>query len=261
MRRPPSEPPEDRELVKLVHDGRGSEALDLLRSQGRVIVGDDLESTLRGQLLDWHNDFATGTDVVMIARRNRDVDYLNDAARELRRSEGALGEAEVIVGERPFAAGDHVLTRINSAEVANRERWEVSAADSAARTVELRNLGGDGRVVTLDAAYLDRRTADGAPALEYGYALTSFGAQGKTFDRAYPFLDVGGHLEQQLVAISRGREVANVYAVASTELVDPDRGRGGARSQTTCTTSAARLSAREATTPPPKSPCARSWRS
>lgn len=37
-------------------------------------------------------------------------------------------------------------------------------------------------------------------------------------------LDAGGDLEQQLVAISRGREVANVYAVASTELVDPDLG-------------------------------------
>lgn len=218
--------PEDRELVRLVHERRGSDALDLLRSQGRVIVGDDLDSTLRGQLLDWHNDFATGADVVMIARLNRDVDYLNEAARELRREEDALGSAEVIVGERPFAAGDHVLTRINAAHVANRERWEVLSADAAARTVELRNLGGDERVVTLNSRYLDRRTDGGAPVLDYAYALTNFGAQGKTFDRAYPFLDAGGDLEQQLVAVSRGRDVANVYAVASTELVDPDLGPG-----------------------------------
>lgn len=216
--------PEDREFVQLVHERRGSDALDLLRTQRRVIVGDDLDSTLRGQLLDWHNDFASGADVVMIARRNRDVDYLNEAARELRRQEGALGNAEVIVGERAVAAGDHVVTRVNAAHVANRERWEVLSADAAARTVELRNLGGDERIVTLNAAYLDRRTAEGAPALEYGYALTNFGSQGKTFDRAYPFLDAGGDLEQQLVAVSRGREVANVYAVASTELVDPDLG-------------------------------------
>jgi conjugative relaxase-like TrwC/TraI family protein len=218
--------PEDRELVKLVHERRGSEALDLLQTQGRVIVGDDLDATLKGQLLDWHNDFATGADVVMIARRNRDVDYLNETARELRREEGALGSAEVIVGERPFAAGDHVLTRINAEHVANRERWEVLGVDAAARTVELRNLGGDERVVTLNAHYLDRRTDDGAPALDYGYALTNFGAQGKTFDRAYPFLDAGGDQEQQLVAVSRGREIANVYVVASTELVDPDLGPG-----------------------------------
>lgn len=218
--------PQDRELVRLVHERRGSEALDLLRTQGRIIVGDDLDSTLRGQLLDWHSDFASGADVVMIARRNRDVERLNDAARELRRAEGALGNAEVIVGERPFAAGDHVLTRINARHVANRERWEVLAADAAARTIELRNLGGDGRVVTLNARYLDRHTEDGSPALQYAYALSSFGAQGKTFDRAYPLLDAGGDLEQQLVALSRGREVASVYVVASTELLDPDLGPG-----------------------------------
>jgi len=218
--------PEDRELVRLVHERRGSEALDLLQTRGRVIVGDDLDATLKGQLLDWHSDFATGADVVMIARRNRDVDYLNESARELRRTEGALGNAEVIVGERPFAAGDHVLTRINAEHVANRERWVVRSVDAAARTVELRNLGGDERIVALNARYLDRRTDDGAPALDYAYALTNFGAQGKTFDRAYPLLDAGGDLEQLVVAVSRGREVANVYAVASSELVDPDLGPG-----------------------------------
>jgi conjugative relaxase-like TrwC/TraI family protein len=218
--------PEDRELVKLVHEGRGSEALDLLRTQGRVIVGDDLDSTLKGQLLDWHRDYATGADAVMIARRNRDVDYLNEAARELRREEGSLGSAELLVGERPFAAGDRVQTRVNAEHVANRERWDVISVDAAARTVELRSVGGDDRVVTLNARYLDRRTDDGAAALDYAYALTKFGAQGKTFDRAYPLLDAGASLEQEVVAISRGREVASVYAVASSELLDPDLGPG-----------------------------------
>ncbi len=53
-----------------------------------------------------------------------------------------------------------------------------------------------------------------------------FGSQGKTFDRAYPLLDSGASLEQELVALGRGREVANVYAVASSELLDPELGPG-----------------------------------
>lgn len=216
--------PEDRAVVTLIHEGRGSEALDLLRTRGRLIVGDDLPTTLGGILADWHHDYATGADVVMIARRNRDVDYLNDQARALRRDEGVLGSAEVIVGERPFAAGDRVQTRINTAHVANRERWDVIAADAAARTLTLRRVGGDERAVTVNARYLDRRTPDGAPAVEYAYALTKFGAQGKTVDRAYPFFDAGADLENELVAVSRGREIANVYVVASSELVDPDLG-------------------------------------
>jgi hypothetical protein len=54
--------------------------------------------------------------------------------------------------------------------------------------------------------------------------LTKYGAQGKTVDRAYPLLDAGGSLEQEVVAVSRGRQVAYVYAVASSEFVDPDLG-------------------------------------
>jgi conjugative relaxase-like TrwC/TraI family protein len=217
---------EDQRLVNLVHEGRGSEALDLLRTQDRLIVGADLASTLSGQLADWHRDYETGADVVMIARRNRDVDYLNDSARELRREAGALGDAEVIIGERAFAAGDRVQTRINREGAVNRERWGVLMVDAAARTVTLRRIGGDERILTLGPAYLDRRTKEGGPALEYAYALTKFGSQGKTFDRAYPLLDSGASLEQELVALSRGREVANVYTVASSELLDPELGPG-----------------------------------
>ncbi len=214
----------DREFIALVHEGRGSDGLDLLRTRDRLIVGDDLPSTLKAMLADWHPDFATGADAVMIARRNRDVDDLNHQARELRRAEGALGDAEVIVGGRPFAAGDRVQTRINRDGISNRERWDVLDVDAVARTIGLRRVGGDQRTVTLDTAYLDRRRDDGGPALEYAYALTKFGAQGKTVDRAYPLLDGASSQEQELVALSRGREVANVYAVASSELIDPELG-------------------------------------
>ena len=214
----------DQRVIQLVHEGQGSEALDLLRTDGKLIVGEDAVSTLQGLLLDWHSDYVTGADAVMIARRNRDVEYLNEEARELRRLEGRLGEAEVIVGESPIAAGDRVATRINSREVDNRERFDVVAVDAAARSVTLRRIGGDERVVTLGPGYLDLTTKDGAPALQYAYAITTFGAESKTFDRAYPFLDHVINLEEAVVALSRGREVANVYTVASPELLDPDLG-------------------------------------
>lgn len=214
----------DRRIVALVHERRGSEALDLLRAEDKLIVGDDLISTLNGLLIDWHRDFVTGADAVMIARRNLDVEYLNDEARELRRQEGRLGDAEVIVGERPIAAGDRVQTRINGRRVDNRERWDVLAVDPAARTVKLQRVGGDEREETLGPGYLNLETENGDPALQYAYAITKFNAESKTFDRAYPLLDSGASLEQELVAISRGREIANVYTVASSELLDPDLG-------------------------------------
>jgi hypothetical protein len=218
--------PEDQQLVRLVHEGRGSEALDLLRSHGRLVVGDDLPTVLDAQLADWYREFDQGSDAVMIARRNRDVDYLNDQARELRREAGALGSAEVIVGERPYAAGDRVQTRINREGVYNRERWDVIDADAAARTLTLQRIGGDQRTVTLTAAYLNRRRDDNGPSLDYAYAMTKYGAQGKTFDAAFPLLDGGASQEQEVVALSRGRQIEKVYAVASTGLVDPELGPG-----------------------------------
>jgi conjugative relaxase-like TrwC/TraI family protein len=215
----------DRQMIALVYEGRGSEALDLLRSEERLVVGDDLPRTLDAMLLDWHRDYSSGADVVMIARRNRDVSYLNDCARELRREQGALGDSEVIVGERAFSAGDRVQTRVNREGVSNRERWDVVDADAGARTLRLRHLV-DGHCVTLGPKYLNRLRDDGGASVEHAYALTNYGVQGKTVDRAHVFLDGDTTLEQGLVASSRGREVANVYAVASSELLDPELGPG-----------------------------------
>ncbi len=216
----------DRKMISLVYEGRGSEALDLLRAEERLVVGDDIFETLDGMLLDWHRDYSSGADAVMIARRNRDVSYLNECARELRREQGALGDSEVIVGESAFAAGDRVQTRINREGVSNRERWDVLDADAAARTLRLRRVGGDGHVVTLGPKYLNRLRDDGGPSLEYAYAMTNYGAQGKTVDRDFVFLDGNTSLEQGLVSLSRAREAARAYVVASTELLDPDLGPG-----------------------------------
>ena len=173
-------------------------------------------------LLDWHRDFAAGADAVMIARRNREVDWLNEAARQLRAAGGALGPEEVIVGERPFAVGDRVQTRLNRSGVDNRERWEVTGVDAAARAIQLQRIGGNERDVVLGPDYLDRATRAGAPSLQHAYAITTFGSQGKTFDRDYPLLDPDSGVEEQLVTMSRGREVANAYMVAASEFADPE---------------------------------------
>ena len=222
IRRQP--PGVDRRVVELVVEGRGSDALDLLRAENRLIVGDTLEDTLHGMLVDWHRDYSSGADAVMIARRNRDVDTLNAQARQLLVAEGSVGADAVLVGERPFAIGDRVQTRVNTHAISNRERWDVVSADAAAQTLELRRVGGDERRVTVGPEYLQARTPDGEPALDYAYAVTKYGAESKTFDRAYPLLDAGESRNEALVALSRGREIPAAYAVAAGELLDADLG-------------------------------------
>jgi conjugative relaxase-like TrwC/TraI family protein len=219
----------DRRVVELAHAGRGSDALDLLRAQDRLRVADTIEEARAACVLDWHEAHRSGADAVMIARRNRDVQDLNASARALLQSEGGVGAEALRVGERDFSVGDRVITRVNSAEVSNRERFGVIGVDRERGELELQRIGGDLRTVTLGPDYLEHTTPNGDPALEHAYALTVYGSQGKTFDQAFCLIDPAQGREEFTVAVSRAREATLAYGVASRELTDPELGPGTRR--------------------------------
>jgi conjugative relaxase-like TrwC/TraI family protein len=218
--------PLDRRMVKLAHAGSGSDALDLLRMRDRLVIADSLEEALDAQVLDWHRSFASGEDAVMIARRTRDVAELNARAREALRAEGRLGEAALRVGGQEFAAGDRIITRINTPEVSNRERWEVIGVEQAAERLHLRRLGAEAQRATLERRYLERRTRSGEPAVQHAYALTTYASESKTFETAFSLLDAETSREEFVVAISRARGATTAYGVAASELTDPELGPG-----------------------------------
>jgi conjugative relaxase-like TrwC/TraI family protein len=215
----------DRQIVRLAHEGRGSDALTLLDAEDRLQIADTHEEALAGLALDWHQRFAAGDDAVMVARRNEDVRRLNEAAREIRRERGELGEGIEVAG-RDFAVGDRIMTRVNTPEVSNRERWDVIAVDRSKGSVTVRRLGGEESGAILGREYLARTTPEGAPAIEHAYALTTYAAQGKTFDSVQTLLDPGLSREDFLVAVSRARGETVAYGVAASELTDADLGPG-----------------------------------
>ncbi|MGE0504095.1 MAG: MobF family relaxase [Solirubrobacterales bacterium] len=215
----------DREVVRLAHEGRGSDALDVLAANERLRIADTHEEALGALALDWHARFAEGEDAVMVARRNDDVARLNETAREFRRAEGELGEALEVAGVE-FAVGDRVMTRVNTPEVSNRERWEVIGVDAEEGSLALRRLGGEEGGAVLEEPYLARSTPEGDPAIQHAYALTTYAAQGKTFEEAYVMLDPVISREDFVVAISRARGETVAYGVAAGELTDADLGPG-----------------------------------
>jgi conjugative relaxase-like TrwC/TraI family protein len=217
--------PIDREIVRLAHEGRGSDALTLLDVEERLRIADTHEEALGALVLDWHRSFAGGEDAIMIARRNEDVRRLNEAARELRRERGELGESLRVAGAE-FAVGDRVMTRVNTAQVSNRERWEVIGVDRSRGSLTVRRLGGEDGGAVLGAEYLRKTTPEGAPAIEHAYALTTYAAQGKTFEQTFILLDAQISREDFLVAISRARGETVAYAAAASELTDADLGPG-----------------------------------
>lgn len=218
--------PIDREVVELAHEGRGSDALDVLRAQERLVIADTRDEVLDAQVLDWHKHFASGEDAVMIARRTNDVTELNERAREVLVAEGALGEASLLVGNQRFAVGDRVVTRVNTPEVSNRERWEVVGLDLVENQLYLQRLGAEGEGVRLDRRYLEKLTPSREPAIQHAYALTTYSTESKTFDSAFALLDSGISREDFTVAISRATGPTTAYAVAASELTDADLGPG-----------------------------------
>jgi hypothetical protein len=92
---------------------------------------------------------------------------------------------------------------------AERGRMTLAAIDS-------------GRRVEADAAYLSRTNpADGAPAIEPGYAATIYQAQGATLDQAFVMADPGMDRQDFYVAASRTRGETFFYATPEVGL---DRG-------------------------------------
>jgi conjugative relaxase-like TrwC/TraI family protein len=218
--------PVDRRIVELAHEGRGSDALDVLRAHDRLVIADTLPEVLDAQVLDWHKSYAAGEDAVMIARRTRDVADLNELARDLLAAEGRVGKDALVAGGQPFAVGDRVITRINTSEVSNRERWEVVGVDQAKHHLYLQRLGAEGQGVRLDRRYLEKVTPSREPAIQHAYALTTYSTESKTFDSAFALLDSGISREDFTVAISRTSGATTAYGVAASELTDADLGPG-----------------------------------
>lgn len=218
--------PVDREIVELAHEGRGSDALDVLRAHDRLVIADSLPEALDAQVLDWHKRYAAGDDAVMIARRTRDVAELNERARELLVADGTVAAQSLLIGGQQFAVGDRVVTRINTPQVSNRERWEVVGVDQAKHHLYLQRLGAEGEGVRLDRRYLEKVTPSREPAIQHAYALTTYSTESKTFDSAFALLDSGISREDFTVAISRSSGATTAYGVAASELTDADFGPG-----------------------------------
>jgi conjugative relaxase-like TrwC/TraI family protein len=210
----------DREGAKQIREGQGAEALGAYQANERVTVGADREELREAMVRDWVESHGRGEDALMIAKRNADVRELNVKAREALKAEGRLRGEEIEVAGQRFAKGDQVITRVNDhrAQIYNRERWEVVEVDPRAHAVVLAGID-TARRVGVDAGYLRSvNPRDGGPALEHGYAATTYQAQGATVDRAYVMADSSMTRQEFYVAASRSREETYFYATPEVNL-------------------------------------------
>ncbi|MFT8328123.1 Ti-type conjugative transfer relaxase TraA [Gluconobacter oxydans] len=204
--------------TKELATGRTGEALGRYEAAGLVRGHDTLEEARAGVVAGWDEarQAAPEESQIMLAHRRVDVRALNEAAREIRREAGELGD-DVLVptaqGERVFADGERVYFLRNDRELGVKNgtlgtvRGIVGSAEAGdlALSVQLdgKEGAGRGRVVSVSVADYD--------ALDHGYAATIHKSQGVTVDRAHVLATGSMDRHGAYVALSRHRESVSIH--------------------------------------------------
>ena len=136
------------------------------------------------------------------------------------RDAGRLGDAEITVADRSFAAGDRVVLLRNNktVDVDNGDRRVILTvdADHRALTIEV----DTGRQARLPDRYLD------AGWVDHGYALTAHKLQSTTVDRTFALASDGLYQEAGYSIATRARHETHFYLASQPDLADHEQAHG-----------------------------------
>jgi conjugative relaxase-like TrwC/TraI family protein len=168
--------PGERRALAALHDLIPNRYLDWATRAGRIDTFEDAAGARERAVVEWADAVGeVGVEqAVMIARDNDTRRALNQAARELRRDQGVLGE-QFAYGRRELAVGDRVICRRNDSvlDVDNGTRGTVRQLNEHRVVIET-----DSHLIReLPAQYV-------AEHVEHAYALTGHGMQGATVEAA-----------------------------------------------------------------------------
>jgi ATP-dependent exoDNAse (exonuclease V) alpha subunit len=203
--------PWERQALSDIRVGRAEEAVAAYVAHGRIHHDPDPDVVRDRMIDDWWTATFDGVDVLMLAAHHRQVDALNQRARQRVRTAGGLGEREVLLGDRAYAVGDIVLALRNEYRhgLVNGTRGTITAIDQRARRLVVTT---DSRAtVTIPFAYADAGT------LTHGYAMTIHKAEGATVAVALVLADATMSRQHLYTAVSRGSQ-CNVMYVSTDDL-------------------------------------------
>ncbi len=230
---------------QLLREGRGDEYLGLKKAAGRLHIDSTLEASILHAVEDWGADIGGGGDPakhVILSDLNLVVDRANELAHHDLIAQGLLGEPRVVLGGKEFAVGervafvtkhvervptlgtegtlggDHGVPRMVTITTPKRTRGEV---------VEHRprrsRRGGPARCARTSADVLPGRTVrlsadEASRELGWGYAMTTAGSQGRTWDKTYAVWTGSrlAGLEPSYTAASRATRATVTYLNSET---------------------------------------------
>ncbi len=195
-------------LAQLRH-GDVDEAIAAYQQHGRICTNETAPAARDNMTADWWAAAVAGERALMLATRWSDVDDLNARARARLQDGGMLTGATLTVAERPYQAGDRIMTLRNDRRLGVRNGMcaVVTTVDLEQRAMTVRSDAGI--ALALPARYLD----DGH--VRHAYATTIHKAQGQTTDRAFVLGSDTLYQEAGYVALSRGRGENRIYVVGA----------------------------------------------
>ena len=195
-----------REATRQLATGLTREAIDNYARSGMVHPAATRDDA-RADLVDrWDRDRQCDPSAsrIILTHTLKEVEALNDAARERLREAGQLGEDVAIEterGPRQFARGDRVMFLKNERElgVKNGTLGTVESVSRVRMAVQL----DDGRSVAFDVKDYNQ--------IDHGYAATIHKAQGMTVDRTHVLATPGMDSHAAYVALSRHRDGVDLH--------------------------------------------------
>jgi len=174
-----------------------SRALDVLRDKGAVRehrIHDEARSAL---VRAWAEATRSGKSALLVASRNDDVRAMNELAREAVRER--IGEQRVYAtdfGERTFGIGDVLVGRERAHGGVNGDLYTLAAHRDDGRLELVRRR--DGKHVVWDLHE--------HPAIDHGYATTSYRSQERTVDSVFALASAAEARRGLYVDVTRARE-------------------------------------------------------
>ena len=204
----------ERTISGMIAQYRMEEAINLLEKQEKLSFASTTQEAT-GAVVDAYMQSITANpedSVVMLAYGNAQVNSLNKTARERLLASGVLksqhmaegGKAMPHMGDMKIALGERIVALKNNRflGVRNGQVGIVTAiGDNGA--LDIRWLGKGGKSNSTSTIDTHRY-----PHLTYGYALTTYKAQGKTYDRSFVLVDAQVGYESFNVMATRHREEA-----------------------------------------------------
>ena len=215
------DPEEIRALVRL-REGDADAYVLFEHQRGRITVADDPSGAMRAQPPDWWQaaERHPEHESVLVALHRSNVAELNANAHALIRDARRLGDAEITVDDRSFAAGDRVVLLRNNAtlDVDNGDRGLILNLDPDRRAITVA-LDARREVRTPDW-YLDARWVD------HGYALTAHKLQIPTVDRTFALASDRLYQEAGYSIATPARHKTHFYLAYGSDLADHERAHG-----------------------------------